>query len=39
VLTNEDLFANSKPLRADESLAIGDLVEEEWDSFWAVLNE
>jgi len=39
VHTNEELFANSKPLRADESLAIEDLTGEEWDRFWAALNE
>ncbi len=39
VHTNEELFANSKPLRADESFAIEDLTEEEWDRFWAALNE
>ena len=37
--TNEELFANSKPLRADESFVIEDLTDEESERFWAALNE
>jgi hypothetical protein len=39
VHTNEEIFANAKPLRADESFVIEDLTEEEWDKFWAAINE
>lgn len=34
-----DLFANARPLREDESFAIEDLTEDEWEPFWAAINE
>lgn len=39
VHTTDDLFAGAKPLGQDESFAIEDLTEPEWETFWAAINE
>ena len=34
-----DLFAKVEPLAEDESFAIEDLTDDEWDRFWAAVQE
>jgi hypothetical protein len=39
VHSTDEIFANVAPLGEDESFEIEDLSDEEWEAFWAAINE